>query len=235
MACSHGTADPAGTAAVAGLVRAVAARLDVPVSEAFVDVHGPYVKDVVAGHGGDVVVVPLLLAAGFHVHVDIAEAVAPYDGARVAAALGPDPRITGVLRDRLADAGAHPDDPLLLVAAGSSDDRALADVRAAARDLARSREGRVRVAFGASRTPRLAEAVDRLRERDPDQRVVLASYLLADGFFQRRLAGAGAEVVTGPLLETGVEPDPRLVDLVVDRYRAGVRGVPTRKSGTKDA
>ncbi|HNV41305.1 MAG TPA: uroporphyrinogen-III C-methyltransferase, partial [Ornithinibacter sp.] len=45
-------------------------------------------------------------------------------------------------------------------------------------------------------------------------RVALASYLLAPGFFQRRLEDAGAAVVTGPLA-----PDERIVDIVVDRYR----------------
>jgi len=44
--------------------------------------------------------------------------------------------------------------------------------------------------------------------------VALASYLLAPGFFQRRLEDAGAAVVTGPLA-----PDERIVDIVVDRYR----------------
>ncbi|QNN52008.1 sirohydrochlorin chelatase [Nocardioides mesophilus] len=219
VACSHGTADTDGTAAVSGLVTAVAAAVEVPVSEAYVDVHGPYVADVVTGHRGDVVVVPLLLAAGFHVHVDIAEAVAAWPQARVSDALGPDPRLTSLLVDRLAAVGAGPDDLVLLAAAGSSDDRAASSVRAAARELAAARGGRVRIAYGASRVPRVTEAVARLREREPDRRVVLASYLLAAGFFQRRLHQAGADLVTAPLLETGLPPDPRLVDLVVERYR----------------
>lgn len=224
VACSHGTADPDGTAAISGLAAAVAAVVDAPVREAYVDVHGPYVADVVAEvarAGGDVVVVPLLLAAGFHVHVDIDEAVAPFERAGVAPALGPDPRLTDLLLDRLAAAGAGPGDSVLLVAAGSSDDRALASVRGAARALAAHWSGRVRVAFAASRQPRVPEAVARLREREPGRRVVLASYLLADGFFQGRLHRAGADLVTDPLVRTGVPPDPRLVELVVDRYRAG--------------
>jgi sirohydrochlorin ferrochelatase len=218
VACAHGTADADGTAAVAGLVAAVGGAVQVPVSEAFVDVHGPYVADVVTGHDGSAVVVPLLLAAGYHVHVDIAEAVALWPAARVAGPLGPDPRLSAVLLDRLAAAGADPGDAVLLVAAGSSDDRAAVSVRAQARDLSRAWGGPVRVAFGASRTPRVEEAVTRLREREPGRRVVLASYLLAAGFFQRRLAGAGADLDTDPLLPTGEPPDPRLVDLVVDRY-----------------
>ncbi len=233
VACSHGTADTDGTAAVSGLVAAVAARLDAPVSEAYVDVHGPYVADVVARHRGEVVVVPLLLAAGYHVHVDIAEAVAPWPRARVAGALGPDPRLTSMLLDRLGAVGATPEDLVLLAAAGSSDDRSASSVRAAARDLATAWGGRVRLAYGASRAPRIAEAVDRLREREPGRRVVLASYLLAAGFFQRRLHAAGADLVTTPLLETGAAPDPRLVDLVLERYHPDSSVLVPRQAGSQ--
>ncbi len=50
---------------------------------------------------------------------------------------------------------------------------------------------------------------------DGAERVVLVSYLLAPGFFQRRLEGCGADVVTAPLL-----PDARVVDVVLERYRS---------------
>ncbi|MGZ4437990.1 MAG: sirohydrochlorin chelatase [Nocardioidaceae bacterium] len=223
VAVSHGTADPAGTAAVSGLVEAVAGMVDVPVGEAHVDVHGPYVADVVAERGGAAVVVPLLLAAGYHVRVDVAEAVAPWPAARVAEALGPDPRLTGVLADRLREAGAGPDDVVVLAAAGSSDDRADASVRNAAADLAASWGSPVAVAYGAARSPRVPCAVARARIEHPGRRVVLASYLLAPGFFQRRLARAGADLVTAPLLGPDRPPDPRLVDLVVERFRDAVR------------
>jgi len=51
--------------------------------------------------------------------------------------------------------------------------------------------------------------------------VALASYLLAPGFFQRKLVDAGADVVTGPLA-----PDDRLVDIVLDRYRSALSSAP---------
>ncbi|MGL5864530.1 MAG: sirohydrochlorin chelatase, partial [Dermatophilaceae bacterium] len=115
--CAHGTRDAAGRDVIRGVVEAVAAALpEVAVHEAYVDVHGPEVGEVVAavspvdgpcadGPGAEVhgveesheggpgtdelgsdevgadgprcagVVVPLLLAAGFHVHVDLADAV----------------------------------------------------------------------------------------------------------------------------------------------------------------
>jgi sirohydrochlorin ferrochelatase len=221
VACSHGTANAEGTAAVSRLVDAVRRAADVPVVEAYVDVHGPYVRDVVAEHGGDVVVVPLLLAAGFHVRVDIAEAIGPWSSAVAGAALGPDDRLTDLLADRLVAAGAGPDDAVVLAAAGSSDDAADAAVRAQADLLSATRRRPVTVAYGAARGPRVDAEVTRLRDREPGVRVAVASYLLATGHFHRRVLGSGADVVTAPLLDDA-EPDPRLVRIVADRYRAAV-------------
>jgi sirohydrochlorin ferrochelatase len=221
VACSHGTADAEGTAAVTRLVDAVRRAADVPVVEAHVDVHGPYVRDVVAEHRGDVVVVPLLLAAGFHVRVDVAEAVAPWPGAVAGDALGPDDRLTDLLSERLEAAGVEPDDDVVLAAAGSSDDAADAAVRAQADLLSATRQRPVTVAYGAARGPRIGEEVARLRDREPARRVAVASYLLATGHFHRRVLSAGADAVTAPLLDAD-EPDPRLVGLVLDRYLAAV-------------
>lgn len=218
VACSHGTADPVGTAAVTGLADAVARR-GVPLAEAYVDVHGPYVADVVREHHGGVVVVPLLLAAGYHVRVDIADAVAPFPEAGVAEALGPDPRLTAVLLRRMRAAGARPGDAVVLAAAGSSDDTSDVSVRSAARDLARAWGAPVSVAYGAAREPRVGDEVARLRALEPTRRVVAVSYLLATGHFHRKVLAAGADLVTTPLL--GDHPvEPELVDLVVARYRA---------------
>src|SRR5690606_7506670 len=69
IACSHGTDSPAGRTTIARLVGMVRDRLPgVRVVKAFVDVESPAVADVVAHESGrdDVVVVPLLLSAGFH-------------------------------------------------------------------------------------------------------------------------------------------------------------------------
>jgi transposase len=65
------------------------------------------VVDVVQGlarAGTPVVVVPLLLSGGYHVHVDIAGAVGAHDGARAARPLGPDLRLAEVLHTRLTAA-----------------------------------------------------------------------------------------------------------------------------------
>ncbi|WP_299447035.1 sirohydrochlorin chelatase [uncultured Phycicoccus sp.] len=224
VVCAHGTRDPRGRETVTELVRAVAARLpEVDVREAYVDVHGPEVADVVAGippagGGGPAgVVVPLLLAAGFHVRVDLAEAVAGRPDVVVTGALGPDDRLVDVVRDRLAAADAPRDAAVVLAPAGSSDERAQADSADVARRLGERLGVPVRLAYAAGPRPPVACGVTAARiEGAP--RVVVASYLLAPGFFQRRLESCGAEVVTGPLL-----PDDRVVDVVLDRYRAATR------------
>src|SRR5215210_8305679 len=119
IACAHGTRNPTGRRLVAEL--ALAARRQRPGLEttaAFVDVQPPTVVDVVgelAAAGRPAVVVPLLLSGGYHVHVDIAGAVAAHPGAVAARPLGPDPRLVEVLADRLAAAGADAGDPATAV------------------------------------------------------------------------------------------------------------------------
>lgn len=232
VACSHGTADRDGAAAVTALVAAVARSCPVPVEEAHVDVHPPYLADVAPRYPA-AVVVPLLLAAGYHAHVDVAGVVEDHPSAVRADALGPDPRITAVLRDRLRQAGLRRRDVVVLAAAGSSDDAADAAVRRTAADLAGMLRRPVTVGYGAARGPRVADEVARLRRLHPRRRVVVCSYLLATGHFHRRILAAGADLVSAPLL-TGPGVDPRLVGVVLDRYRAAsTRWLNGERSGTR--
>ena len=222
--CAHGTRDPLGRETVRAVLAAVAERLpEVEVLEAYVDVHGPEVAEVVAGlprADGDAVagvVVPLLLAAGYHVHVDIAAAVAGRPDVRATGALGPDDLLVDVLVERLVAAGAPRGGVVVLAPAGSSDARA----QAASADMAARLEVRwgatVQLGFAAGPVPTVADAVAAARVSAPGQPVAVASYLLAPGFFQRRLEEAGADVVTGP-----IAPHPLVVDLVLARYRAAL-------------
>ena len=220
VVCAHGTRDPLGRRTVADLVSAVAARLPgVVVHEAYVDVHGPEVADVVAalpvapGPGPSAVVVPLLLAAGYHVRVDLAEAVEGRPDVVVTGALGPDDRLVEVVLERLAEAAVAPEAAVVLVPAGSSDERAQADSRETARRLGERTGSTVRVAYAAGPRPPVACGVTVARVEGASS-VALASYLLAPGYFQRKIEGSGADVVTGPLL-----PHPRVVEIVLDRYR----------------
>lgn len=219
LGCSHGTDSEAGRAAIRSILAGVrAARPELDVRETFVDLQRPAVADAVdavVAAGGRAVVVPLLLSGGFHVHVDIAAAVAGRP-AVATVPLGPDPRLVQVLTDRLTSAGAGPDDAIVLAAAGSTDPRAAVAVEEVASALrAAWSGGPITVGYGSGATPRVGAAIRAARGAGA-RRVVVASYLLAPGFFLDRLQQAGADVVTAPLA-----PDPRLVAIVLDRYSDG--------------
>lgn len=229
LAVSHGTSSPVGAGAVATLVDAVAARLEgeVPVHAGFVDVQQPDVATCLDGLRQErTVIVPLLLSAGFHVHVDLRDEVDEAAGAGVevtlAAALGPDPRLVDLLEQRLAEAGLADGDVVVLAAAGSSDARAVADCERTGSLLA-ERTGRpVRVGYIANATPRVSDVVAAARDEHPGGRVVTASYLLAPGYFQTLAERAGGDVTTGPLLLPDAEAPREVVDVVVERYRAAL-------------
>ncbi|TFC18975.1 cobalamin biosynthesis protein CbiX [Cryobacterium algoritolerans] len=238
---AHGTSSAHGQAAVAGLMRSVAVtRPDLTVALGFVDVQQPDTPATLAAlpAGLPAAVVPLLLSAGYHVHVDLTEAVRAETGRSVllAGALGPDDRIIAVLRQRLAEVGLRPDDVVVLAVAGSSDARAVEACRVVAARLADAAGREVTLGFLSAAAPRLACAVTRARINRPGRRIVVSSYLLAPGYFQGLVEKAGADVVTRPLLIPD-EPAPALlVEVVVDRYLSAVaphssRNEPSR-SGT---
>jgi sirohydrochlorin ferrochelatase len=223
IACAHGTRNPTGRRLIAELALAARGlRPGLVTTAAFVDVQPPTVVDVVASlaaTGQAAVVVPLLLSGGYHVHVDIAGAVADAEGTVAARPLGPDARLVAVLRDRLIEAGADPRGPLTAVvvaAAGSSDARSVADVENTADLLQRDWAGAVTTGYGSAATPSVPDAVAAAR-RGGAERVVVASYLLAPGHFHDKLSGAGADVVTASLL-----PDERIAAVLLDRYDAAL-------------
>ena len=222
IACAHGTRDPDGQATIRALIDAVRAALpDVDVREAYVDVHGPELADVVdevtpSSLGTAAVVVPLLLAGGYHVYHDIAKAVESREDVSPAPALGPDPRLIGVVVERIREAGVHPTATVVLAAAGSSDPRSQADTAQAAEMLRARWDGPVRVGYAAGVKPTVAEAVAEARAYGEDDEVAVASFLLAPGFFQKRLEESGADHVTAALA-----PHPKIVEIILDRYRDG--------------
>jgi sirohydrochlorin ferrochelatase len=222
---SHGTSDDGGRRAVAGLIDAVArAHPELVVAQGFVDVERPDPAEALARlePGRAAIVVPLLLSAGYHVHVDLARAVEAETERQVTLArpLGPDERLVRVLQRRLDAAGFGAEDALVLAAAGSSDARAVADCRAVAAQLELAVGREIVLAFLSAAEPRLDTAIAEARATRPSGRIVVSSYLLAPGYFQGRIEASGADVVTSPLLRPD-EPAPReLVDLVVERYRA---------------
>jgi len=200
LAVAHGTRSAAGQAQIRDLVDRVACRRpDLDVRLAYVDVQQPRVGDAIRGL--DAVVVPLLLSAGYHVRVDIAEAVAA-NNAVATAPLGPDPALVHSLESRIAGA-----DAVVLAAAGSSDPSWRADIATVAERLG------AHVAYASGTELRVPDVVARLRAQGA-RRITIAAYLLAEGLFYSSLHRAGADVVTPPLCA-----DPAVVDLVLARYQ----------------
>lgn len=226
VAVSHGTSSPAGQRAVAALVAAVAsAQADVVVTGGFVDVQQPNVRATLSSlaDATPAVVVPLLLSAGYHVHVDLRnELDAAVDRAStLTPALGPDDRLVSVLTQRLREAGIRDSDRVVLACAGSSDARAVDDCYHIGARLARRLGRRVRVGFLSAAIPRLADIVALERTAARGARVVVSTYLLAPGYFNDLARGTSADVVADPILRADDVPSA-LVDLVLDRYDAAV-------------
>ena len=219
IGCAHGTRAPAGQQTIRDLLAEVERHLGVEVREAYVDVQDPKIDAVVADipvatTGQAAVVVPLLLAGGYHVYVDIAQAVKDRPDVPAAPPLGPDSRLIDIVLDRLAGTGTPHDAAVVLAAAGSSDPRSQADTQTAAQQLRERWDGPVSIGFAAGPKPSVADAVAQARADHPDAVVAVASYLLAPGLFQQRLDAAGADHVTAPLA-----PHPLIVEIVGDRYR----------------
>jgi sirohydrochlorin ferrochelatase len=222
---AHGSRSAAADQVVREIAAAARERLDGPdVRVAYVDVRTPTVADAVTElraeglHGA--VVLPAFLASGYHVRTDLPAQLAEVgaDPSRfvVTPALGPDRLLAEAALARLRDAGLRPGDAVVLAAAGSSDPAALAEVRAAGRMLGSLLGRRVRVGFAATAAPKIDALVDGLRRAGED-RIAVASWLLAPGVFHSRIEDAGADVDGPPL-----GAHEYVVEAVVARYRAGI-------------
>ena len=249
---SHGTSSPTGQVLIEVLAAEIATDLRIrgiadEVMLGHVDVQQPDVDEVINRLPADrpVILVPLLLSPGYHVHVDLAEAVGRAAEAgrdvRQSPTLGPDPRLAEILADRLPRLKGK--DDVILAAAGSSDERANESCREMGRLLAAELDRPVGVGFLAGGGAPLKDLVEESRSRSACP--VLANYLLAPGFFDdlaRKLvaggmeagsakygaaksssAGTGPSGVLAPPLLTGsngahVVPH-QLVDIVRDRVR----------------
>ncbi|HSV64832.1 MAG TPA: sirohydrochlorin chelatase [Mycobacteriales bacterium] len=199
LAVAHGSRDRRGAAAVEALLdRVRALRPGLPVRLAYVELAAPLLPDVLAELDGDpAVVVPLLLAAGYHTKADIRGRVPA--GTPVAPALGPHPLLARALAGRLRGAGWRPGEPVVLAAAGSGDGESVAAARTTARLLTGLTGSPAVAAFAASARPGIPAAVTALRARYPGQRVAVAAYLIAPGRFADAVAAVPADVRGEPL------------------------------------
>lgn len=208
---AHGTRTAAGNLVAASLTAAAGERLGVEARTSYVELCAPLFADVVASVDQPTVVVPLLLSTGYHLRHDLPAAVAAAprsDLVHLGGALGPDPLLASAQVDRLREAGATPGQPVVLVAAGSSDPLATADLDGAATLLAEAWGAPVRLATLSGRGTRPEHVV-----RTGD---AVSPYLLSTGYFHRKARhdalAAGASVVADV-----IGPHPLLVDLVCAR------------------
>lgn len=219
IVCSHGTSSASGRAAIRDIIDGVRELLPgIQVVQSFVDVEYPQIDEVVAtstAQDAAAIVVPLLLSAGYHTHVDISRAVAASDRAVAAPPIGTHPLIAELVVQRLIEAGATPDDAVVLAAAGSSDPAAALDVQTVVETVSGLWGAPVSAGFAASAEPLLPESL--AAARATGRRTVAASYVLAPGYFAGVIQSAGFDVVTEPL-----GPHPSLAVAVADRYRAAV-------------
>ncbi|TWF76288.1 sirohydrochlorin ferrochelatase [Pseudonocardia hierapolitana] len=225
---AHGTRDPAGAVVTDRVAERARLRLGVPVHACYADVRGPTPADVLAEVGGPAVAVPAFLAAGYHVRADVPEQLRATGRSDVvlADAFGPDPVLVAAAAERLTEAGARPDDVVVLAVAASSDPHAKADGARAARRLGRLLGRPVTLApivlgggSAAQRRPGVADVVARLRSEGAN-RVAVASWLLAPGLFQRNLERCGADVVAAPLSD-----HEAVLDVLASRYRSAQRSL----------
>jgi sirohydrochlorin ferrochelatase len=176
--------------------------------------------------GRRVRVLPLLLTAAYHSKADIPRLLTrvasefPRLQVSYGETLGPHPRLLNALERRLAESdpgGDRARTGVVLAAAGSSDPAANATIaRLAAQWQDRAGWFAVRPAYASAADPSPAAAVTGLLEAGAP-RVVVATYLLAPGFFADRIRtsslAAGASAVS-PALGACTE----LADVLLDRF-----------------
>lgn len=239
VAVAHGSKDPRAAAAVSELLavtrsRAAARGLaGLEVRAAFLDHCAPSLPQALsAAADGTCVVVPLLLTAAYHSKTDIpAKIAAARGGAGVSCAgtLGPHPLLLAALERRLAGAGVAVADragrartSVVLAAAGSSDPAANATIAAlATRWQARGGWHAVVPAYASAAGPRPDEAVRELLAVGVPGPVVVATYLLAPGYFADKIRAAGLRAGAAAV-SPALGPAAEVADVIVERYLAAV-------------
>jgi sirohydrochlorin ferrochelatase len=244
VAVAHGSTDPRAAATVTDLVavaagRAAARGLALPeVRTAYLGHAAPSLPQVLGAIGpAHATVLPLLLTPAYHSKTDIPRVLAraagefPRLGISYGAPLGPHPLLLRALERRLAQADplgpAGQADPayrartgVVLAAAGSTDPEANATIaRLAARWQARAGWFAVGPAHASAATPG-APAPDAAVTgllRAGARRVLVATYLLAPGFFADRICAA-ALAAGAAAVSPALGASPEVAEVLLDRY-----------------
>jgi sirohydrochlorin cobaltochelatase len=230
LLAAHGTRDPVGVAAFGALAARVAdlaGRDGIEVAGGFIELSEPPLRDAVAelaGTSPHIVAVPLTLVAAGHAKGDIPAALAreqirnPGVTFTYGRPLGPHPLLIELLAERV-NALAHDEPPaVLVVARGSTDPDANADVVKTARLLWEGRDYPLaETAFVSLARPDVAEGLERCRLLSAGQhgagqhgagqhgagqhgagqhgarRIVVARYFLFPGVLPDRVAEQAAQ------------------------------------------
>ena len=216
VAVAHGTSNPSGRQVVRDVVGQARALLpDVRVELAWLEHDAPTPQTVLDAVAGPVVLVPVLLSTGFHVKVDIARFVDGRPRAAAAAQLGPDERITEVVRQRLVAAGGRDASEVVLFASGSTDSEAWDNLGVVANRLQAATGSRVRRRFLTDPTWRAGLA--------PGSAV--ANYLLAPGRFNDQLRRFGQDELGSAAVADPIGAHPAVAAVIVDRYEQAAAGI----------
>jgi sirohydrochlorin cobaltochelatase len=229
LGVAHGSKDDGAQQIVRELLAATARiRPGLRTASAYIDNASPSIAAAIAQltEDGidDIAVVPLLLTPASHSKTDLAASVQaarlahPQVRLRYGRPLGPHPVLVDVLKRRLAEAGVRDDDVVVLVAGGSLDPDANAQVAATARLLwERGNYATVDLAFASATRPSLPEALDRLRLLGAE-RIAVAQYFLGPGRLptavEQKAVASGLEIVVSQPL--GAHDD--IAALIVERY-----------------
>lgn len=235
VAVAHGSRDPGALRTVTALLdRVRRLRPDLDVRLGHIELNQPLLGDTLAALAAEgtreAVLVPLLLARGHHVKVDLPAAAAAVPGLRavVAPPLGPDPLLAEVLHVRLAEAGwngAAGGQGVVLAAAGSRDPEAAVDTARTAALLS-ARLGGVPVipAYACAAAPTVPAALAALRARGL-RRIAVASCFAAPGRFAAQCAADAPWIVSAPL-----GPHDALARLVLTRHLAAATAFPSLRA-----
>jgi len=239
LIAGHGTADAEGAAQFRQFVKRVAGHLEVPVAGGFIELSPPPLTEAVTGLVRDgarrLAAVPLMLVAAGHAKGDIPAALArersrhPGLSTVYGRPIGPHPTVLALLRDRLAEAGAHAETTVLLVGRGSTDPDANAEVAKVARLLAETTDvAGVEYAFVSLAAPDTVAGLERCRLLGA-RHVVVLPYFLFTGVLPRRVAQhAESFAQAQPGVRVGVADVlgdcDALATLVVERYHEALAG-----------
>ncbi len=218
----HGSRDPRFADTARRVRAAVSARLPgVDVGLSFLDLDEPLVGDALGAMTGECVVVPLLLAPGYHSDVDLPAIVAEHARHPVWSGDVVGRRsLVGALADRLREAGLRPDDGIVVTAVGSSNPVAEKLVRRRAIELSTLLHRPVEVVFATrlgTDASALQTAIRRLRNAGAD-RIALSPYFLSAGRLTEVVDSALDRLAPGSLVAGPIGTHPTLIDAVVDSY-----------------